>query len=150
MKEYAASILPLNDLVARNLDLLRIFEKVVGEIEDQKLKNWIEEMIEHHDIFADELAFEVQKIGGRPSEKTSILGDIQRFWITLKNNIVNRDSEKILDDCENMEEQIFAAYDKVLDKVTMPLSTTNVLRRHFEVIKKSIQFLEVIRKNELA
>ncbi len=150
MKEYAASILPLNDLVARNLDLLRLFQKVVEDIEDQKLKNWIEEMIGYHDIFADELAFEVQKIGGQPSERTSILGDIQRFWITFKNNILTRDSEKILEDCESVEEQIFSAYDKVLDKVTMPLSTTNVLRRHYEVIKKSIQFLEVIRKNELA
>lgn len=150
MKEYASSIMPLNDLVARNLDVQQIFEKIVDDIDHQELKSWIEEMIEDHDIFADELAFEVQKIGGKPSEKTSILGDIQRFWITLKNNVINRNSEKVLEDCEKMEEQIFAAYDKVLNKVTMPLSTTNVLRRHYNGIKKSLEYLSAIKNNSIA
>lgn len=143
MQEYQSAILPLNDLVARNLDLLTLFEKVIEDIDHPSLKNWVQEMMKNHQNFADELAFEVQKVGGEPSEKTSMLGDIQRFWITLKKNILNRDNEKVLEDCEGMENQIFKAYDKVLNEVTMPLSTTNALRRHYEIIQKSIVKLDL-------
>lgn len=143
MKEYRSAILPLNDLLARNMDLLALFEKVIEDIDHPTLAEWIQEMIVNHQNLADELAFEVQKVGGKPSEKTSMLGDIQRFWITLKKNILNRDNEKILEDCESMENQIFKAYDKVLNEVTMPLSTTNVLRRHYDIIRKSIIKLDM-------
>lgn len=143
MQEYQSAILPLNDLLARNLDLLTLFEKVVEDIDHPSLKNWVQEMMKNHHNFADELAFEVQKVGGEPSEKTSMLGDIQRFWITLKKNILNRNNEKVLEDCERMESQIFNTYDNVLNKVTMPLSTTNALRRHYEVIQKSIVKLDM-------
>lgn len=143
MKEYRPAIMPLNDLLARNMDLLALFEKIMDDIDHKELVAWIREMMINHQNFADELAFEVQKIGGKASEKTSMLGDIQRFWITLKKNILNRDNEKILEDCEGMENQIFKAYDKVLNEVTMPLSTTNVLRRHYEVIRKSIIKLDM-------
>jgi uncharacterized protein (TIGR02284 family) len=143
MQEYQSAIFPLNDLLVRNMDLLTLFEKVVEDIDHPSLRDWIEEMMKNHQNFADELAFEVQKIGGSPTEKTSMLGDIQRFWITFKKNILNRDNEKVLEDCEHMESQIFNAYDKVLNKVTMPLSTTNALRRHYEIIQKSIVKLDM-------
>ena len=130
------SIDALNQLVEINNDRIAGYENAVKETDDSTLKSLFTKLAETSRKCREELAAEVQKLGGSPKEGTATSGKIYRLWMDVKAALTNKDRKAILSSCEFGEDTAVKAYEEVLQK-TDEISTEHqyLLKKQYALIK---------------
>jgi uncharacterized protein (TIGR02284 family) len=107
----------INDLIQINHDRVVGYEKGIDELkdEDQDLKTLFNRYILESRQYSQELAQEVTRLGGKPSDGTTNSGKIYRVWMDLKAVVTGHDRETVLNNCEFGEDAAQKAYDMALN-----------------------------------
>ena len=110
----------LNDLIRINNDRISGYEKGIEELkpEDADLTVLFRRYIQESRKYADELAHEVQRLGGDPADGTTNSGKIYRVWMDLKAVVTGKDRKTVLENCEFGEDAAQKAYDMALNSDT--------------------------------
>ena len=104
----------LNDLVEINNDRIEGYEKAGKETEEQDLKTLFMKFAHTSQKNKEELASEIYRLGGEPSEDTKISGKFFRVWMDVKASLSGKDRKAILNSCEYGEDNAVETYEKVL------------------------------------
>jgi len=104
----------LNTLVQINNDRIQGYAQAADETDESDLKGLFYGMASKSRVFNSQLADEVRKYGGQPTESTTTLGKAFRVWMDFKAALTGKDRKAILDSCEFGED---AAQDTYADAI---------------------------------
>lgn len=104
----------LNTLIEINNDRIAGYETASEETEESDLKNLFSRLKNTSLKCKSELANEVFKLGGEPTEGTKTTGKFYRVWMDIKSTLSSKDGKAILNSCEFGEDIAVSIYRKVL------------------------------------
>jgi uncharacterized protein (TIGR02284 family) len=105
----------LNTLMVINNDRIEGYETASKETEEQDLKIFFSQLSKTSKKCKQELATEVNKLGGTPTEATKITGKFFRVWMDVKAALTGKDRKAILNSCEYGEDVAVKTYEKALE-----------------------------------
>lgn len=112
-KEKAIEV--LNTLITINNDRIEGYETASKETEEFDLKALFAQFISTSKNCKQELAREVNKLGGEEAEGTKVSGKFFRMWMDVKAALTGKDRKTILNSCEYGEDEALDTYEKVLE-----------------------------------
>ena len=112
--EIEKTIEVLNTLVEINNDRIEGYEKASNETEEHDLKTMFAELAHTSNKCKNELAGEIYKLGGKPTEGTKVSGKFFRVWMDVKTALTGKDRKTILDLCEYGEDMAQETYENTI------------------------------------
>lgn len=104
----------LNTLVEINNDRIEGYVTASKETDEHDLKSLFAELALTSKYNKHELADEILRLGGQPTEDTKVTGKFFRVWMDVKAAITGKDRKAILGSCEFGEDHALDTYEKVL------------------------------------
>jgi uncharacterized protein (TIGR02284 family) len=104
----------LNTLVQINNDRIQGYLTASKETEESDLKKTFAELAHTSQKCKQELADEINKLGGNATHETNTSGKIYRAWMDIKAAITGKDRKAILSSCEFGEDVAKKTYEDVL------------------------------------
>jgi uncharacterized protein (TIGR02284 family) len=86
--------------------------------------------------FVRDLEAETKRLGGIPSDSSSVIGALHRGWIDLKAALSGGDGEALVAACETGEDHAVAAYERVVD-LELSGQTNSLVEKQWEAIKEA-------------
>lgn len=100
----------LNTLVQINNDRIEGYGRASDETDDSDLKGLFNGMMAKSQMLNSELANEVRKYGGLPTESTTAFGKAFRVWMDFKAALTGKNRKAILTSCEFGEDSAQDTY----------------------------------------
>jgi uncharacterized protein (TIGR02284 family) len=137
----------LNSLITIHNDRIEGYETALNETEEQDLKTLFASFIDNSQKCKQELAMELNRLGGEVAEGTLASGKFFRAWMDVKAALTGRDREAILDSCEYGEDHTLDAYDEALEDDVAYLSTNQqtMLAAQRSLLETDYDQLQVLR-----
>ena len=118
----------LNTLVQINNDRIEGYEHASNETDEPDLKALFNGMLVKSRLLKGQLADEVLKHGGKPTESTTALGKAFRVWMDFKATLTGKNRKAILVSCEFGEDAAQDTYADVLKNGTeLPLDIIELI-----------------------
>ncbi len=138
----------LNTLIVINNDRFQGYFTASLETEDYDLKILFSEFSQTSLNCKTELATEVKKLGGTPSEGTSISGDFYNIWMEVKASITGNDVHAIINSCAYGESVALDAYNEKLRNHFPELSPDQhtILYAQYDLIKADYEKIKLMQK----
>lgn len=108
------TIAALNALIQINNDRFESYDTAFKEAEEQDLKTLFSQLMLTSQKCKQELVNDVIRLGGTPTESTTITGKFYRVWMDFKATITGKDQKIILGSCEYGENIVLETYQNVL------------------------------------
>jgi uncharacterized protein (TIGR02284 family) len=146
MEDLTETIEVLNDLIRISNDRIMGYEKAIRETrqEDTDLKILYAAMVAESHRMKIALASEVQVLGGKVEQGTTLEGKVYRGWMELKGFLTGHDRQAILANCETGEEAAQRAYELALDHV-LPAYIREMLNRQHTNLYTSLEEIRAAR-----
>ncbi len=100
----------LNTLVQINNDRIEGYGHAAEETDESNLQRLFNGMAAKSQMLNNQLANEVRKYGGQPTESTTTLGKAFRVWMDFKAILTGKDRKAILTSCEYGEDAMQDTY----------------------------------------
>ncbi len=120
------SIEVLNVLTQINNDRIEGYKTASEETDEHDLKSFFSELQQTSETCNRELAAEIVRLGGTPTEGTKVSGKFFRVWMDVKAALISKNREVILDSCEYGESAAKDVYEEVLDEDADSLSPEQI------------------------
>lgn len=117
----------LQDLIIRLQDAEKGFSKIKENTKEVGFKEWMSNLAKERHKQHQSLEKEMSKLGGMPKVKTSVLGDMHRMFIDFKMNFIDDDLDAVIKEIERGNAMLLNDFQKVLDQVSLPLTTREQL-----------------------
>lgn len=104
----------LNTLIEINNDRIQGYLTAAKETDETDLKSLFGELAHTSQKCKQELADEVTRLHGTPTDSTTTSGKLFRAWMDVKAALTNKDRKAIISSCEFGEDAAKETYDKVL------------------------------------
>lgn len=142
----------LNTLIQINNDRLEGYDTAGNETEEQDLKDFFHKLSQTSIRCKKELADEVIRIGGTPTESTKITGKFFRVWMDVKAALSGKDREAILNSCEYGEDVAIETYEEVLKDESEDLDSTQqtIIREQLAWLKADHDIVKSMRDMAVA
>ncbi|MCW8980388.1 PA2169 family four-helix-bundle protein [Altibacter sp.] len=129
----------LNQLLEKNYDAEKGYKKAAEIVDNSKLKQFFESQAQNRYDFGHELKTEIRNYGETPEKGTSTTADMHRTWMDIKSTFTSNDEEAILNEVQRGEEKAVEEYDEIINDITLPPTTQNLLTKQRESIKSALQ-----------
>ncbi len=135
----------LNELLTKNYDAEKGYEKAQENVDHVDLKNFFEEYVNQRYRFGHELKDEIHKLGGKPDKGASTVSSLHRTWIDIKGFFTGKDESAILEECEKGEKATLEDYAKAIKEGYFTQETEKVLLAQHQQVKDAIDRIENIK-----
>lgn len=105
----------LNSLITINNDRIEGYETASKETEELDLKTLFAQFILTSKRCKQDLNVEVNILGGKSAEGTTVSGKFFRTWMDVKAALSGKDRKAILNSCEYGEDEALETYEDVLE-----------------------------------
>lgn len=151
MKTPNQIIQQLNELLAINNDIEKIYLDALNQVEDEALKHFFRAMAFERNEFCRFLGAEIIQKGGKPKYPEGKRQTSNKLW---SNNFAyilsNKDEYELLDEVCEIKSWSIKNYDEIIDKVKFPESTVQLLIKQRDIIENSLNNLKVSESLNLA
>lgn len=125
----------LNEIITINNDRIEGYETAFKETEETDLRALFSQFIATSKKCRQELATEVNNLGGKAAEGTLTSGKFFRVWMDVKAALTGKDRKAILNSCDYGEGEAKDTYDRVLESESEHIS---IALRTMIVAQKSL------------
>ncbi|MCH8495433.1 MAG: PA2169 family four-helix-bundle protein [Balneolales bacterium] len=108
------TIAAINKLVEINNDRIEGYENAFKNTDETDLREIFSSFAQNSKKCQQELVSEINKLGGKATDGTTVSGKFFRGWMDVKSALTGKDRKAILESCEYGEEQADETYQKVL------------------------------------
>ena len=130
MKEYTEKIVDhLSDILEKNIDAQKGFEKAVENTENGNLKSYFRDRSQERGQFVSDLRTELTQYGEKYKETGSAAASVHRGWMDFKSMFSGDDDRSMLEEAIRGEEKALKGYDRALKPGEVPETTATLLRR---------------------
>lgn len=134
----------LNNLLEKNCDAKRGYQKAAEEIDQPTLKGWLMSLAEQRENFKKSIKEEVRSLGGEPATFSQVTGKIQQSFANPDLLYILNSIEHSLEKCLQYEIRILDDFENLLNQKTVIPSTQNLIIGQRENIKLALMDLEVM------
>lgn len=131
----------LNDLLRKNVDAAKGFEKAAEEVSSPTLQSIFKEKAQVRIQFAKTLSSEIAMHGEAPEIEGNLKGDIHRIWMDIRAAISTQEDETIIAECIRGEEGALEEYDSVLEEAELYATTRALILNQKAAVQKTLQKL---------
>lgn len=140
MKDYTERIGDhLNDILEKNIDASKGFEKAVENTKNTALAGYFRTKSTERKTFITELRAELTKYGKKFEDSGSAAASLHRGWMDLKSMFSKDDDESMLEEAIKGEKAALKEYDEALEPGELPETTATLLRAQREKIQAGLQ-----------
>lgn len=129
----------LQDLLKENYDAEKVFKQGIENTDNIQLKRFLQSQALQRNRFADELTNEILELNEKPTQKSTVGGDIHRAWVGLKNSFSSNNDETVLKEAINGEKSSMEEYKNRLEKHNFPPRIRQVVQRQADEIHETLQ-----------
>ena len=133
----------LNDLLTKNYDAEKGYKEAAEKIEHTSLRSYFESQAKNRYDFGHQIKALIAKYGGEPDKGTSIVGDLHRVWISIRDAFTNGD-KAIYDECIRGEEAFSAEYGEMLTDEILPQDVKDLVRTQKHSVDKALASLRTM------
>ena len=133
----------LNDLLTKNYDAENGYKEAADKIEHTSLKGYFEMQAQNRYDFGHEIKSLIAKYGGEPIKGTSIVGDLHRTWIAIRDAFTSGD-KAIYDECIRGEEAFSTEYGEMLVDYNLPEDVKSLIRKQKDSVDKALVSLRAM------
>ena len=133
----------LNDLLTKNYDAEKGYKEVAEKIEHTSLKSYFDAQAQNRYDFGHQIKALISKYGGEPHKGTSIVGDLHRTWIAIRDAFTDGDNA-IYAEAIRGEEAFSAEYGDMLTKEVLPQDVKDMVQTQKNSVDKALASLKVM------
>ncbi|MDB5225922.1 MAG: hypothetical protein JWN78_115 [Bacteroidota bacterium] len=137
----------LNTLIEINNDRIQGYLTAAKETREMDLKDLFGHLAHDSQKCKQELADEVTKLHGTPTEGTKTTGKIYRAWMDVKAALTNNDRKAIIDCCEYGEDVAKETYENVLkdDGGTLTATQRQMVTEQYNLIRNGHDKIKALK-----
>jgi len=128
----------LNDLITKNYDAEKGYEKAAELVEDTQLRAFFKNQAKSRYDFGHSLKSEIKSTGGDVDKGTSLKGDVHRAWMSVKDTFTGTDGKAMLEEVIRGEETAVEEYKEVLQDTTLAPTTQKMINSQVESIQSAL------------
>jgi uncharacterized protein (TIGR02284 family) len=128
----------LNNLLEKNYDAEAGYKMAKDKVKSPRLQNFFDQQQQNRYNFGHELKEEIRNYGKSPDKGTSFTADAHRAWINVKAAVSGDQEEAVLEEAIRGEKAAIEEYNEVINDMTLPASTKNVLIKHRDNIQTAL------------
>lgn len=126
----------LNNLIQTCKDGEEGYREAATAVTSSEMKDLFIRYSQQRGQFASELQDEVRKLGGEPTNSTSIASSLHRGWINIKSAVTGQDEGAILSTVEEGEDSARDAYLNA-QKQPLPQDILSVVERQYMQVREA-------------
>ncbi len=119
----------LNNVLTRNFDAIEGYDLAAENSDNPTMETFFKRHANTRRRFAEELANEIEILGGQPVDSGSFKASLHRTWMNIKDLISSNETEKMIEEAIRGEEAAIEEYNTILDNETPnPARVNEILR----------------------
>ncbi len=144
MNKKSEVVSTLNNLLEKNCDSKRGYQKIAEDVDQPTLKGWLMSLAEQRENFKKSIKEEIRFLGGEPIISRQVSGPIQEAFENSEILFILNNVDITLTNCLKYELQILDEYSKILRQQTVLPSTINLVIGQQENVKVALSDLKVM------
>lgn len=134
----------LNNLLEKTYDAEKGFKKAAENVENNSLKSYFNQKAQERYEFGHELKGEIKSFNQDVDKGGSLVGDAHRAWMDVKKIFSSDNEESMLEEAIRGEKSSVEEYNEVLNEISLPLSTKNVLEKQKTTIENGLSNIKTL------
>ena len=130
----------LNELLTKNYDAEKGYQEASEKIDHSILKTYFQEKSKNRYDFGHQLKELISKYGGVPDKGTSVVADLHRVWIFIKEAFDNGD-KAVYNECIRGEEAFISDYERIIASEILPADVKNTILSQKDAAEKALNSL---------
>ncbi len=110
----------LNTLIATLIDSVNGYQKAAADTENSRYAEMFNARAQERQAAVAKLQAAVARLGGNPEDDGTTTGAIHRGWINLKEAVLGRDDEAIVNAVESGEDYLKEKFETILEHKDLP------------------------------
>ena len=135
MTERANDTKVLNTLISTLLDSVEGYQKSAADVENQELARRFQDRARERQQAAASLQATVARLGGTPEDETSMLGSAHRMFMNLKEAVVGRDEQTILNEVDRGEDYLKGKFETALQSTDLSPEARSAVNEAWTSVK---------------
>lgn len=144
--KFEKDIENLNDLIQKNLDAEKGYQKAAENIDNGALKIFFENRSRERGHFAQSLQSEMASYPQETETENSFASKAHRAWMDVKVFFSGNNEEAMLEEAIRGEEAALSEYEEVLRENSFTAATRGVLNTHKVSIKNALTDIKAMEK----
>ncbi|SNR39968.1 conserved hypothetical protein [Maribacter sedimenticola] len=137
----------LKDLVSKNEDAIKGFEKASENAEQVGIKSYFENRVVERMQFLRELRAAVPELDlGSVEIKGSAAGAVHRTWMDVKSFFSGDNDEAMLEEAVRGDKAAIEDYDKALAETMIPPRVKDLIRAQKEKLQNDLETSEILEE----
>jgi uncharacterized protein (TIGR02284 family) len=110
----------LNTLIGTLIDSIDGYQKAAADTTNARFAEMFSARARERQHAVTALQAAVARLGGNPEDDGTVAGSVHRGWINLKEAVLGRDDEAIVNEVERGEDYLKAKFQAARDNVDLP------------------------------
>ena len=125
----------LNTLIATLIDSVNGYEKAAADTENARFAELFNARAQERQTAVTKLQAVVARLGGNPEDDGTTAGAIHRGWINLKEAVVGRDDEAIVNSVESGEDYLKEKFEAALKHKDLPVEARAAVEEAYTSVR---------------
>ncbi|ANY19215.1 hypothetical protein A6F68_00686 [Tsuneonella dongtanensis] len=125
----------LNTLIATLIDSVNGYQKAAADTENARFAEMFNARAQERQAAVSKLQAAVARMGGNPEDDGTTAGAIHRGWINLKEAVVGRDDEAIVNSVESGEDYLKEKFETALKHKDLPADARMAVEEAWTSVK---------------
>ncbi|MEM9919851.1 MAG: PA2169 family four-helix-bundle protein [Bacteroidota bacterium] len=138
-------IAQLNRLLVLNKDAQKGYTELGNISQDVEMKRWLFDHAKMRATFVRQLEKEIRFMDGNPADSSSLLSELHRFWMDLKNKVTSDDIGIVIDEAMRGEQKALEDFKDVLASTDMPENLRRMILGQYDTVRNSMKTLEQLQ-----
>jgi uncharacterized protein (TIGR02284 family) len=125
----------LNTLIGTLIDSVEGYQKAAADTTNTRFAEMFNARAQERQSAVTKLQAAVARMGGNPEDDGTTAGAIHRGWINLKEAVLGRDDEAIVNSVESGEDYLKAKFKTAMDNVDLPADARAAVEEAWTSVK---------------
>lgn len=134
----------LNDLLQKNVDARRGYEKARSGVDQSIFESYLTDKVTQRQAFIEALTQEIIALGGSPKRETTVKGSLHHAWIDIKSALASDNEEAVFEECVRGEKNSLETYNELLQDTSWPASTKDMIQHQRDQIATDLKRADIM------
>lgn len=125
----------LNTLIGTLIDSVNGYQKAAADTDNTQYAEMFNSRAQERQSAIPKLQAAVARLGGNPEDDGTTAGAIHRGWINLKEAVVGRDDQAIINSVESGEDYLKEKFETVLNNKELPAEARSAVEEAWQSVK---------------
>lgn len=125
----------LNTLIGTLIDSIDGYQKAAADTDNSRYAEMFNARARERQEVLTKLQAAVARLGGNPEDDGTTAGAVHRGWINLKEAVVGRDDEAIVNSVESGEDYLKDKFETVMNNKDLPPEARSAVEQAWQSVK---------------